>query len=113
MLVRYPAAVKPRQVDSQHMVLNNDVAHTILDYCGVERPKSMLNHGESWRPILEGKPVQRVRPPKEEQERLLPAEKPSREVMEKLRKRELEERAARRKRRKKNPLDVIKRRLLR
>ena len=58
MLVRYPAAVKPRQVDSQHMVLNNDVAHTILDYCGVERPKSMLNHGESWRPILEGKPVQ-------------------------------------------------------
>ena len=57
MLVRYPAAVKPRQIDAEHMVLNNDVAHTILDYCGVARPKSMENHGESWRPILEGRPA--------------------------------------------------------
>jgi arylsulfatase A-like enzyme len=55
MLVRYPAAVKGGRVDSSHMVLNNDVAHTILDYCGVARPDSMRNHGESWRPILEGR----------------------------------------------------------
>ena len=36
------------------MVLNNDVCHTILDYAGVERPKSIEGHGDSWRPILEG-----------------------------------------------------------
>jgi len=57
MLVRYPAAVKPRTVDREHMVLNNDVAHTILDYAGVPRPKHMENHGLSWRPILEGQRV--------------------------------------------------------
>lgn len=57
MLVRYPAAVKPRTVDREHMVLNNDVAHTILDYAGVPRPKHMENHGLSWRPILEGRPA--------------------------------------------------------
>lgn len=55
MLVRYPAAVKPRQVDTEHMVLNNDVAHTVLDYAGIPRPASMEHHGASWRPILEGK----------------------------------------------------------
>jgi len=58
MLVRYPAGVKGGRVDSEHMVLNNDVAHTILDYCGVERPKRIEHHGESWRPILENKPAQ-------------------------------------------------------
>ncbi|MBI1895688.1 MAG: sulfatase, partial [Acidobacteria bacterium] len=58
MLVRYPAAVKPGQVDKDHMVLNNDVAHTVLDYCGIERPQVMRNHGESWRPVLEGRPAE-------------------------------------------------------
>lgn len=55
MLVRYPAAVARGRVDREHMVLNNDVAHTILDYCGVARPASMEHHGESWRPVLEGR----------------------------------------------------------
>lgn len=54
MLLRYPAGVKAGQVDTEHMVLNNDVAHTVLDYCGVERPAHMRNHGESWRPLLSG-----------------------------------------------------------
>jgi arylsulfatase A-like enzyme len=57
MLVRYPAAFKGGRVDSEHMVLNNDVAHTVLDYAGVPRPAWMEHHGESWRPILENKPV--------------------------------------------------------
>lgn len=57
MLVRYPAAVKPGVVDRRHMVINNDVAHTILDYAGIARPKHMEHHGLSWRPILEGRAV--------------------------------------------------------
>ncbi len=52
MLLRYPAGVKPG-VDSEHMVVNNDVAHTVLDYCGIKRPAHMEHHGESWRPLLE------------------------------------------------------------
>jgi arylsulfatase A-like enzyme len=55
MLARYPNGWAAGRVDSNHMVLNNDVAHTILDYCGVERPAHMRNHGESWRPILDGR----------------------------------------------------------
>jgi arylsulfatase A-like enzyme len=55
MLLRYPAMVKAGQVDSEHMVLNNDVAHTILDYCGVARPAHMDHHGESWRDFLENR----------------------------------------------------------
>ena len=39
MLVRYPARIPAGQVDSDHMVLNNDVCHTILDYAGVRRPR--------------------------------------------------------------------------
>lgn len=57
MLMRYPAGFGGGRVDSEHMVLNNDVAHTILDYCGVERPAAMRNHGMSWRPLMEGKAV--------------------------------------------------------
>lgn len=53
MLVRYPAAVKPR-VDREHMVINNDVFHTVLDYAGVPLPKETEHHGLSWRPVLEG-----------------------------------------------------------
>jgi len=55
MLVRYPGGFKGGRVDGEHMVLNNDVAHTILDFAGVQRPREMENHGLSWRPILEGK----------------------------------------------------------
>lgn len=55
MLVRYPGAVKGGRVDTEHMVLNNDVAHTVLDYCGVAAPPVTQNHGASWRPILEGR----------------------------------------------------------
>ncbi|MGH9658004.1 MAG: sulfatase family protein, partial [Bryobacteraceae bacterium] len=57
MLVRYPAAVAAGRVDRDHMVINNDVCHTVLDYAGVARPVSIENHGQSWRPILEGKPA--------------------------------------------------------
>ena len=55
MLVRYPAAIKPRTVDREHMVINNDVAHTVLDYAGVPIPKHMENHGLSWKPVFEAK----------------------------------------------------------
>jgi len=57
MLARYPAGFAGRRVDSEHMVVNNDVAHTVLDYCGIARPEATRHHGESWRPILETKPV--------------------------------------------------------
>ncbi len=52
MLARFPAAVKSGQVDSDHMVLNNDVFHTILDYAGVESPRATRDHGASWRGFL-------------------------------------------------------------
>lgn len=56
MLVRYPAGgISGGRVDRDHMVINNDVAHTFLDYGGVLRPERMRNHGESWRPLLEGR----------------------------------------------------------
>jgi arylsulfatase A-like enzyme len=58
MLARYAGGWKGARVDSTHMVLNNDVAHTVLDYCGIERPAHIRNHGESWRPLLEGKAAQ-------------------------------------------------------
>jgi arylsulfatase A-like enzyme len=57
MLARFPAGFQGGRVDHDHMVLNNDVAHTVLDYAGVARPDFMQNHGESWRPILEQKPA--------------------------------------------------------
>jgi arylsulfatase A-like enzyme len=53
MLIRYPAGIKPG-VDSEHMVLNNDVAHTIVDYCGGSLPPYARNHGRSWRPLFDG-----------------------------------------------------------
>jgi arylsulfatase A-like enzyme len=55
MLARYPAAVKGGRVDREHMVLNNDVFHTVLDYAGVAPPPVTQGHGENWRPILEGR----------------------------------------------------------
>lgn len=55
MLVRYPGGFRGGRVDNEHMVLNNDVAHTICDYTGVSLPASHAAHGRSWRPVLEGK----------------------------------------------------------
>src|SRR5262249_34903182 len=37
------------------MVLNIDLAPTLLDFAGVAVPKEM--QGRSWRPLVEGKPV--------------------------------------------------------
>ena len=53
MIMRYPARVDAGKVDSEHMVLSNDVFHTILDYAGVEAPASTTEHGSSWRPLFE------------------------------------------------------------
>lgn len=58
MLARYPAGFQGGRVDTEHMVLNNDICPTILDYAGVPRPENIRNHGASWRPVLEqGRPV--------------------------------------------------------
>jgi N-acetylglucosamine-6-sulfatase len=51
-LVRYPRMIRPGSVFDQ-MVLNIDLAPTILDFAGVDRPGHM--HGESWKPVLEGR----------------------------------------------------------
>jgi arylsulfatase A-like enzyme len=52
LLVRYPKLPgKGRTVDA--IVLNVDLAPTLLDFAGVEVPKEM--HGRSWRPLLEEK----------------------------------------------------------
>jgi arylsulfatase A-like enzyme len=55
MLVRYPAAIKPGQVDASHIVINNDVAPTVLDFAGLPIPAHMNGHSRSWKPILEGR----------------------------------------------------------
>ncbi len=52
MLVRLPARVKPGRVDTRHIVLNVDVAPTILELAGVPVPSWM--HGRSWAPLLDG-----------------------------------------------------------
>lgn len=56
-LVRYPAlgAVARGQVVDE-MVLNLDLAQTLLDFAGVPAPKEM--QGRSWRPLLEGRAVE-------------------------------------------------------
>ncbi len=57
LLVRYPAlgaAARGRVVDE--MVLNLDLAQTFLDFAGVPAAREM--QGLSWRPLLEGKPVE-------------------------------------------------------
>ncbi|MBE0653204.1 MAG: sulfatase-like hydrolase/transferase, partial [Bacteroidales bacterium] len=50
MIIRYPEMIQPGITPSQ-MVLNMDLAPTVLDLCGVTPPKDMT--GMSWRPILE------------------------------------------------------------
>ena len=55
-LVRYPGlrpAARGRVVDE--MVLNLDLAPSLLDMAGVPAPKEMQGH--SWRPLLTGEPV--------------------------------------------------------
>ncbi len=49
MLLRFPAQVKPGQILDQ-MVLNVDVAPTLLDFAGVPIPKDM--QGLSWKPLV-------------------------------------------------------------
>ncbi len=54
MLARYPAMIKSPAVIPQ-MVLNVDVAPSVLDICGVNPlPRT---HGRSFKPLLEGKPA--------------------------------------------------------
>jgi len=55
MLVRYPAGFAGGRVDTEHMVLNTDICHTILDYAGIRLPEQARAHGQSWRPLLEGR----------------------------------------------------------
>lgn len=52
MLLRYPRLSQARGKLVDAMVLNIDVAPTLLDLAGVAIPKSM--QGRSWRPLLEG-----------------------------------------------------------
>ena len=51
-LVRYPRLIKPGRVFDQ-MVLNVDLAPTLLDLAGAAVPSRM--QGRSWKPVLEGK----------------------------------------------------------
>jgi arylsulfatase A-like enzyme len=51
LLVRYPKLVKAGSV-SDAMVLNVDIAPTLLDLAGVAVPREM--HGRSWVPLLKG-----------------------------------------------------------
>lgn len=54
LLLRYPRlGVRGKVLDQ--LVLNIDVAPTVLDLAGVPIPTSM--QGRSWKPLLEGKPV--------------------------------------------------------
>ncbi|HWN66630.1 MAG TPA: sulfatase [Haliangium sp.] len=51
LLVRYPARLRSR-VDTRHMVLNVDVAPTLLELAGVPVPPAL--HGRSLAPLLAG-----------------------------------------------------------
>jgi arylsulfatase A-like enzyme len=51
LLVRYPRLKNAGKVEDA-MVLNIDLAPTLLDFAGLAVPKEM--HGRSWRPLLEG-----------------------------------------------------------
>lgn len=51
LLLRYPRLV-PRGKEVQEMVLNVDLAPSILDLCGVPGQEGI--HGRSWKPLLQG-----------------------------------------------------------
>jgi arylsulfatase A-like enzyme len=53
LLIRYPRLVEPKRVE-QAMVLNIDIAPTILDFAGIAIPETLQGH--SLRPLLEGDP---------------------------------------------------------
>jgi arylsulfatase A-like enzyme len=53
-LLRYPAKVKPGQVE-ERMIMNVDVAPTILDFAEISIPEVM--QGESLKPILTGETI--------------------------------------------------------
>jgi arylsulfatase A-like enzyme len=55
LLVRYPARVPAGKVDNTHMVLNIDVAPTLLELAGLPVPGWM--HGKSFAPLLFGASV--------------------------------------------------------
>ncbi|CAN5710324.1 sulfatase [soil metagenome] len=52
LLVRFPPRVKPAQVNLKQMILNIDVAPTLLEIAGVPMPSWMQGH--SFLPLLEG-----------------------------------------------------------
>jgi arylsulfatase A-like enzyme len=53
MLMRWPAGIEPKQVDDVHMVLNVDVAPTLLDIASAAIPNDL--QGRSWMPVLENR----------------------------------------------------------
>ncbi len=55
MLVRFPSRFRPGGVDSEHMVLNVDLAPTLLDLAGVAPPAGL--HGRSFLPLLDRRRV--------------------------------------------------------
>lgn len=55
MLLRFPARVKPGQVDATHMVLNTDIAPTMLELCGLPVPVWM--QGRSLVPLFDATPA--------------------------------------------------------
>lgn len=52
-LMRWPKRIHPGRVDDKHMVLNIDMAPTLLEIAGVAPPPWM--QGRSWKPLLEEK----------------------------------------------------------
>jgi arylsulfatase A-like enzyme len=51
MLVRYPASISPGST-SDDIVVNVDIAQTVLDLCGVDAPEHV--QGRSFAPVLRG-----------------------------------------------------------
>lgn len=55
MIVKYPNKISA-DIQLDQMILNIDLAPTLLDFAGVDIPMSM--QGRSWKPLLEGRDVQ-------------------------------------------------------